>query len=77
MSMYDNKAPYRIEVKAGSTHYICQCGATKTPPYCDGSHQALDHAGPLEFKAGTDATLYICGCGQSNNKPWCDGAHNA
>ena len=76
MSMYDNQGPYSIEVKAGNSVWICQCGATKTPPYCDGAHQQTGHPGPLEYKADNDTTLYACGCGKSQDMPWCDGSHN-
>ncbi|MBU2052302.1 MAG: CDGSH iron-sulfur domain-containing protein [Patescibacteria group bacterium] len=29
------------EVKAGENVGLCRCGASKTKPFCDGSHQAI------------------------------------
>ena len=48
--MYSKGQPYVIDVAAGETKYICQCGKTSTPPYCDGSHQGSDYE-PLEYTA--------------------------
>lgn len=76
MSMYEKNAPYVIEIKAGNTAYICQCGLSATPPYCDGSHQHKPGSGPLTHEAKEDTTLYVCGCGKSANMPFCDGSHS-
>ncbi|HEC18899.1 MAG TPA: CDGSH iron-sulfur domain-containing protein [Gammaproteobacteria bacterium] len=77
MSMYSRGEPYEVSLQRGDSVYICQCGFTKTPPMCDGSHN--DHPGtePLAYMAAQDETVYICGCGKTANKPWCDGSHNA
>ncbi len=32
------KAPYKLEA-GDKTYYICMCGLTKNPPFCDGSHK--------------------------------------
>lgn len=74
MSMYDLGHPRAVDVKAGATVYICRCGRTNTPPYCDGSHKTTS-AEPLAYTANKDETLYICGCGKTGNKPFCDGSH--
>lgn len=76
MSMYAKGEPYAQPVAAGDTVYICQCGATQTPPFCDGSHQQYPGKEPLAHTAKSDETLYICGCGKSGNIPWCDGSHS-
>jgi CDGSH-type Zn-finger protein len=38
--------PYKIEPKdfpeGGKSIWICACGLTKTPPYCDKSHKACE-----------------------------------
>jgi len=73
--MYSKSQPYVIDVAAGETKYICQCGKTSTPPYCDGSHQGSDNE-PLEYTASGDEQLYICGCDKTSGKPFCDGSHN-
>ena len=76
MSMYEKGQPYAQPVSAGDTVYICQCGATQTPPFCDGSHQQIPGKEPLAYTAKSNETLYICGCGKSSNIPWCDGSHS-
>ena len=76
MAMYDNNAPYEVPVKAGKAVYLCRCGASKTPPFCDGSHKTQPgDKTPYEHKAAKDGTVYVCGCGKSRNLPWCDGSH--
>ena len=75
MSMYIKGSPYHVDIKAGATIYICQCGHSKNPPYCDGSHQAHPPAEPLAYIAEQDTSLYVCGCGRSSNMPFCDGSH--
>jgi CDGSH-type Zn-finger protein len=74
--MYTQKSPYLIQLKKDEETYICQCGKTKKPPYCDGNHKQTDGIKPLVYVAAKDETLTICGCGKSNNIPWCDGSHN-
>ena len=74
--MYSNGKPYVGAVKKGESIYICQCGHTKKPPYCDGSHSQYPGKEPLAHTAAADESVYICGCGKSANKPWCDGSHS-
>ncbi len=77
MSMYDRGGPYEVSVKAGEEVYICQCGATGTPPFCDGAHKSLPgDQSPYLYHAEQDTTAWICGCGKSGNMPFCDGSHN-
>lgn len=73
--MYKQGSPRTIDINAGDTVYICQCGQTKTAPYCDGSHEGSGKE-PLEYKASEKEQLYICGCGKSKNIPFCDGSHS-
>lgn len=75
MSMFTKNSPYEVKIEAGDTAYFCQCGHTKKPPYCDGSHLNHPPAQPFEFDATEDASVWVCGCGRSGNKPWCDGTH--
>ncbi len=72
--MYSKGQPMILDVMAGDTIYICQCGLTKTAPYCDGSHKKTDKE-PFEFTAKTSQQLYLCRCGKSGNIPFCDGSH--
>ena len=76
MSMYDKLSPYEVKVPAGESVYICQCGHTGTPPFCDGTH--VNHPGkePFAYKAEKDASIWVCGCGRTANPPFCDGSHN-
>ncbi|MBN4079358.1 CDGSH iron-sulfur domain-containing protein [Beggiatoa alba] len=74
--MYTRGEPYVETLKKGESIYICQCGQTQTPPYCDASHQQSPGKQPLTHTAVADGSVYVCGCGKTANKPWCDGSHN-
>lgn len=78
MTMFDRMQPYEVRVPAGESVWICQCGYTAHPPFCDGSHQDHPPAQPVELKAegGRDKSYWICGCGRSAKRPLCDGTHN-
>ena len=77
MGMYDNKEPYVVEIKARESVWVCSCGKTSKPPFCDGSHQKIDGAaGPEELTADTDSTFYVCGCGKTGKGVFCDGSHS-
>ena len=75
MKLYEKGEPHVIDADTGDTLYLCQCGQTQNPPYCDGSHKGTDKT-PYEFKSEEKQQLYICGCGKSANLPFCDGSHN-
>ena len=75
MPQYEKGSPHIIELKKGDTVFICRCGLTNNPPYCDGSHVATDKT-PYSHIADEDESLYLCGCGKSGNIPFCDGSHN-
>lgn len=74
--MHSCASPHVATLKKGESIYICRCGHTKTPPYCDGSHSNYPGIEPLAYIATADESVYICGCGKSANKPWCDGSHS-
>ncbi|MBI5231432.1 MAG: CDGSH iron-sulfur domain-containing protein [Coriobacteriales bacterium] len=65
--------PLVTEMGVG-TYYWCQCGKTRTVPYCDGSH-AGSGVMPLEFELTQEGTLAICNCGLTGTPPFCDGSH--
>ena len=76
MSMYNKGNPYEVQLKAGDSAYLCQCGYTKTSPFCDGSHSEHPPIQPHSYTATNDESIWVCGCGKSDNKPFCDGSHN-
>ena len=65
--------PLVTELGVG-TYYWCQCGKTRTVPYCDGSHQGSGVT-PLAFEIKEAGTVAICSCGLTKNPPYCDGSH--
>ena len=65
--------PLVTELGAGTYHW-CQCGKTRTVPYCDGSHEGSGVT-PLAFEIKDAGTVAICSCGLTKNPPFCDGSH--
>jgi len=65
--------PAVLELGVG-TYYWCNCGKTKTVPYCDASHTGTGIK-PLAFEISKPATAAICNCGLSASPPHCSGAH--
>lgn len=75
--MYSKNAPYPVQLEAGATVYVCRCGKSATPPFCDGSHKKLATGEtPLAHTAGAGGAVYVCGCGRSGTAPFCDGSHS-
>ena len=68
------KAPYAVDVKAGTTYHWCACGLSKSQPLCDGSHKGTDIR-PIPYKAEKDGTAHFCGCKHSGHGALCDGSH--
>jgi len=67
--------PLILEMEPG-TYAWCRCGATKTPPFCDGSHAGTGIE-PLEFVVDEARSVALCNCGLTADPPFCDGSHNA
>jgi CDGSH-type Zn-finger protein len=53
---------------------LCACGKTKTPPYCDGSHERMQTQEPAPTLK-TGAKRELCACGKTKTPPYCDGSH--
>jgi CDGSH iron-sulfur domain-containing protein 3 len=68
------RGPYIVEAGPG-TVYWCQCGRSKTQPFCDGSHTGTDFA-PLEIHLNERKRLAFCGCKRTKSPPYCDDTHS-
>ena len=70
-------APFMIEMIKGQSYNLCQCGQSKTAPFCDSSHEAegCKHR-PYVYKAKRTGYYSICGCMESYDYPICDGTHD-
>ena len=73
--MIAQKEPYGIDVEQGKEYWWCQCGRSKSQPFCDGSHKGTGLA-PLQYIARRSQTVWFCGCKHTANKPTCDGTHS-
>jgi CDGSH-type Zn-finger protein len=69
------KEPVEIELEAGKTYSWCQCGRSKTQPFCD----EISHKGtgiePKIFNVKTARKVWLCMCKQTKTVPYCDGSH--
>jgi len=77
------KQPIQVELEAGKNYFWCTCGHSKTQPFCDGSHSAVNKAlaegeskfAPLKFAPEKSGAQWLCQCKQTGNAPFCDGSH--
>jgi CDGSH-type Zn-finger protein len=67
-------APAKVDLEAGKDYFWCQCGKSKSQPFCDGSHAGSDIT-PLKFVAEKSGPAALCQCKASANAPFCDGTH--
>ena len=77
------RSPFKVEVEAGKKYFWCACGASKSQPFCDGSHKNYKNEDgtsvmkSVMFEATESKVIYFCGCKHSGNGALCDGAHKA
>jgi CDGSH-type Zn-finger protein len=67
-------APYAVEVETGKSYFWCACGASKSQPFCDGSHKGTDFT-PVKYEAKESKKILFCGCKSTASQPMCDGSH--
>ena len=67
------RGPFVDRCEAGK-HAWCRCGASKTYPYCDGTHRGTEVT-PLKIVLDEARTIVWCACGATRNPPFCDGSH--
>ena len=70
------KAPYKVELKAGEKYLFCTCGKSSEQPFCDKNSHKTTNFKPQVFSVEKDGSYHLCGCKQTGNKPFCDGTHN-
>lgn len=67
-------APALVDLKKGERYLWCQCGLSKTQPFCDGSHHGTKYK-PVVFEAKRDGKAKLCNCKLSKAGPFCDNSH--
>jgi len=70
----NQKGPFAVQIEAGKQYAWCQCGRSRSQPFCDGSHAGTGLT-PVSFTAEQSGTVYLCGCKHTGNAPYCDGTH--
>lgn len=66
--------PSKVKLEAGKKYLWCQCGKSKSQPFCDGSHHGSKHK-PILFEVEKDCTKSLCNCKRTKTGPFCDGSH--
>ena len=69
------KSPYVLAAKPGA-YWWCTCGASKSQPFCDGSHKGSSFT-PLKWTAEETGRKFFCACKHTKTPPFCDGSHKA
>ncbi len=66
--------PIDVKLEKGKKYLWCQCGLSKTQPFCDGSHHGTKKQ-PLVFEAKRTGEARICNCKITKTGPFCDNSH--
>lgn len=66
--------PARIQLNEGQSYLWCQCGFSKSQPFCDGSHHGTKFS-PKLFTTKRDKTVKLCNCKMTKTGPFCDNSH--
>ena len=67
--------PVEIELEAGKIYSWCQCGRSRTQPFCDDVSHTGTGLGPKVFRVSTGRKVWLCMCKQTRTVPYCDGSH--
>ncbi len=67
--------PTFVELEKGKNYLYCQCGFSKTQPFCDGSHHGTKIK-PLLFTVKRTGKVKLCNCKLTQGAPFCDNSHD-
>ena len=67
------RTPAVLNLEPGE-YWWCQCGRSKTQPWCDGSHADTDIE-PIAVQIETAKKYAMCQCKATKKSPFCDGSH--
>ncbi|MCP9769037.1 hypothetical protein EGI22_14055 [Lacihabitans sp. LS3-19] len=65
--------PSQMVLKEGDYLY-CNCGYSKTQPFCDGSHHGTKFQ-PTKFSIKKEKEYKLCNCKLCKKSPFCDNSH--
>ncbi len=68
------REPSSVELVKGQKYLYCQCGYSKTQPFCDASHHGTKYK-PLLFEAKKTGMARLCNCKLTKSGPFCDDSH--
>ncbi len=66
--------PSSVHLEKGEKYLWCQCGMSKTQPFCDGSHHGTKFK-PILFEAQRTGNARLCNCKLTKAGPFCDDSH--
>jgi sterol desaturase/sphingolipid hydroxylase (fatty acid hydroxylase superfamily)/CDGSH-type Zn-finger protein len=66
--------PATVHFEAGEKFLWCQCGKSKTQPFCDGSHHGTKFK-PMLCEAKKAGNCRLCQCKKTKTGPFCDNSH--